>query len=89
MVMGVDPQKLAAMQSVSKFIKALVRIDYKESSLSIILSSDVPEAAALIPQLLEQFSGALAQQLASFFAIEGEIVEVNKPDAKPEQGKQT
>jgi len=32
----------------------------------------------LIPNLLDQFSTALAQQLSSFFAIQGEIVEIGK-----------
>lgn len=79
--MGVDPQKLAQMQRVSQYIDGLIRVDYKEQTVSIKLSSGVPDAKALIPQLLSQFSEALAQQLSAFFAVKGEIVEVNRPDA--------
>jgi len=78
MVMGVDPAQMAKMQEVSQFIKATVTIGYKENSLHILFSTDNPEAIALIPQLLEQFSNALATQLSSFFAIKGEIIEKGK-----------
>jgi len=82
MVMGVDPQKMAQMQAVSQYINGVIRIDYAESMVTIKFSSERPEAKELIPELLEQFSGALATQLSSFFAIKGELVEVNKPKPK-------
>lgn len=77
--MGVDPEKMAQMQKTSQHINGKIRIDYKANAVTIELSSIVPEAAAIIPDLLDQFSGALAQQLSAFFAIKGEIIEVNKP----------
>ena len=80
--MGVDPQKIAEMQKVSQHIKGVIRVDYSINTATIQLSSAIPDAAALIPQLLEQFAGSLAQQLSSFFAIKGEIIEVNKPSVK-------
>jgi len=76
--LGVDPQKVLEMQKVSKYITAELRIDYKEKSVAIRMFSDVPEAAALIPELLGQFTDALGQQLNSVFAITGRIIEVNK-----------
>ena len=80
MVFGVDPKKLAAMQKVSKFIKAAIKIDYIENKVELAFSSENPEASKLIASLLDQFSGGLAQQLSAFFAIEGELTEVGKPD---------
>ncbi len=82
MVFGVDPRKLAAMQKVSKFIKAEIKVDYVEKRVELAFSSKDPEAVKLLDSLLEQFSGGLAQQLSAFFAIEGEITEVGKPDDK-------
>ena len=82
MVFGVDPRKLAAMQKVSKFIKAKITVDYVENRVELAFSSEDPEAVKLISSLLEQFSGGLAQQLSSFFAIDGVITEVGKPDEK-------
>jgi len=78
MMPGVDPKQMAAMQEVSKFIRGVVRVDYTNNTLVVAFSSDMPNAAALIPNLLDQFSTALTQQLSSFFAIQGEIIEVGK-----------
>jgi len=82
MGMGIDPRQLAAVQEVSKDIKAEIRADYKENTVLFSLFSEVPEAQALIPNLLEQFTSALSQQLSSMFAIKGEIVEVAKGSAE-------
>ena len=79
--MGVDPAQVIEMQKVSQYITAELKIDYTEKSVVIKLDSDVAEAAALIPQLLSQFTDALAQQLNSFFAITCKIIEVNKPES--------
>ncbi len=79
-MLGLDPAKIAAMQETSKHIKGVIRVDYKESTVSLKLSSTVPEAEVIIPDLASQLAGALAQQLQAFFAIEGEIIETNKPD---------
>ncbi len=78
--MGVDPAQLIEMQKVSKFITAELRIDYAENKVVITMASEVQEAVNLIPELLGQFTDALGQQLNSFFAITGKIVEVNKPE---------
>ena len=79
--MGVDPEKMMAMQRVSQFINSVIRVDYKAKTVTVSMASDHSEAAALIPGLLDQFSTALATQLSSIFAIKGEIVEVNKPES--------
>jgi len=76
---GVNPQQMAEMQKISQHISSEIRIDYAAKSVTISMFSAYPEAQALIPQLLDQFSGVLAQQLSAFFAIRGEIVEVGKP----------
>ncbi len=77
-MMGLDPKQMAAMQEVSKFIKGVIRVNYNDNTMQIAFTSDMPNAAALIPNLLDQFSTALATQLSSFFAIKGEIIEIGK-----------
>lgn len=78
MMQGIDPKQMAAMQEVSKFIKGVIRVNYNDNTMQVAFSSEVLNARALIPNLLDQFSTALAQQLSSFFAIEGQIIEVGK-----------
>ncbi len=77
-MMGLDPKQMAAMQEVSKFIKGVIRVNYNDNTIQIAFSSDTPSAQALIPNLMDQFTTALTTQLSSFFAIEGEIVEIGK-----------
>ncbi len=77
--LGVDPAQMAEVQKVSKHILGKIKVDYAANTVTIGLSSDITEAAGIIPNILSQFAGALATQLSSFFAIRGEIVEVNKP----------
>lgn len=79
-MMGVNPAQLAKMQEVSRFIKAKVTVEYGKGSVTIQFNSDVPEAVALIPSLLDQFTSALASQLSAYFAIDGELIEKNKPE---------
>ena len=78
--MGIDPQKLARVQAVSQFIEAKVTVDFNKGSVLLELSSDNPAAVALIPEVMSQFSSALATQLHSYFAIEGEILEIAKKE---------
>lgn len=77
-MLGLDPTKLAQMQAVSKNIKARIEIDYTTNVTTLAFTTDDPAAAALIPNLMEQFSGALATQLSTFFSITGELVETGK-----------
>ncbi len=80
-MMGVNPAQLAEMQKTSQFIKAKVVVDYEEGSVKIGFHSENPEAVALIPSLLDQFTSALASQLSAYFAIDGELIEKNKPES--------
>lgn len=85
MVMGIDPKKLAAVQEISKHINASIELNFKTEQVILSLVSDVPEAKAAIPDLLEQFTNGLATQLSSFFAIKGEIEQVGaKPGETPQ-----
>ncbi len=77
-MMGLDPKQMAAMQEVSKFIKGAIRVNYNDNTMLVAFTSEMPNAAALIPNLLDQFSNALATQLSSFFEIKGEITEIGK-----------
>lgn len=78
MVLGVDPAKLLEMQRVTKHISGIVRVDYATNTMTVSLSSPVPEAAAVIPSLLGQFADSLAVQFSTYLAIKGQIIEVNK-----------
>lgn len=82
--MMADPVKLARTQAVTKYINGIIRVDYGAKSVTVSLSSSVPEAAKVIPELLESFGVSLAQQFSTMFAIQGEIIEVDKP---PEMNK--
>ncbi len=76
MAMPINPQQLAAVQAVSHHIKGKITIDYAESSVNVGLTSENEEAKALLPNLISQLAEALAIQLTSYFAIEGNIVEL-------------
>jgi len=78
--MGVKPEQIAKVQAVSKYIKGSIRINYPENTIQLTLTSDMEEAKKLIPNMMNQFAENLATQLSSFFAIEGEIVEVGKTE---------
>ena len=80
MVMPVNPEQLAAVQKVSHHIKGKITIDHAAPSVLVELSTNNEEAKLLLPQLIAQLGDALAVQLTSYFAIDGEIVEKNKPD---------
>jgi len=79
----VDPAQLAAMQQKTRNIKALIRVDYPAQNLTLSLTTDDPEGAQMVPQILEQFSKQLATQLSSFMAMEGKIVEKHGEEEKP------
>lgn len=78
MLPGIDPQQLQRVQSVSKNIKGSIRIDYKENTVLLEFKTDVDGAKQMIPNMMSQFADSLATQLSSFFAIQGEIIEINK-----------
>lgn len=75
MMPGIDPQRMAKVQAVSSRISGEITVSHSEGVVNLKLSSDDIEAQALIPNLVEQFSQALAQQLSAIFAIKGEIIE--------------
>ncbi len=76
MTMGVDPQKLMQVQGTTRFIKAEIRVDISSSRISLTMESENEEARAVIPKLLNQMATALATQLSTYFAIQGEIIDV-------------
>lgn len=74
----VDPQKMAEVQRVSQHINGKIEVNYAARTVTVELSSAIPEAVEIIPQLLEQFANSLAQQFSAIFAIKGEIIEIGK-----------
>ena len=88
MVMPVNPEQLAAVQKVSHHIKGKITIDHADFSVLVKLSTENEEAKALLPQLIGQLGEALAIQLTSYFAIDGEIADKNKPEPPAADGPQ-
>lgn len=82
---SVNQEQMAKVQQFSQFIVAQIRVDYKESVILIGLATDHPEAKKIVNDLLHQFPELLATQLSAIFAIQGEIVEVNKGDEEQVQ----
>lgn len=78
MPLGVDPAKLAEVQQVSRHVKAEIVADYNENTVSIKLSSENPQAALIVPDLVRQFAEGLATQLKTYFDIKGELIEIGK-----------
>lgn len=76
----VDPAQLAAMQQRTRNITPLIRVDYKAQTLTLSLTTEDPEGAQMIPQILGQFAQQLATQLDSFMAMKGKIVEHGKEE---------
>ena len=76
--MGVNAAQMAKAQEVGKLITGVVRIDYKENTMTLKLETKSPEAKDVVTQIIGQFGESLAMQLKAMFAIEGEIIEVGK-----------
>jgi len=78
MMPSINPQDLQKVQEFSKHITGEIRVDYSDCSVKLTLKTNNEQSKIIIPNLLSQFSENLATQMSSFFAIDGEIVEVNK-----------
>lgn len=77
---GLDKKKMAQAQQISGKVQSLIRIDHKAKSILILFDTEDKEAADFIDNtLLTQLPATFAQQLGLFFAIKGEIIDVNKP----------
>ena len=76
---GVDPQKMAQVQQLTSNIRGTILVDYSTNRVDIQFETDNAEAKKALPSFMESFSQSLAQQLSSFFAIQGKIIEKNKP----------
>lgn len=80
MLGGLDPRKMAEAQKISGRVSASIRIDHEANTMLILFNTDDPEALIFVKDtLLVQLPTVFAQQLGAFFAIKGEIVDVNKP----------
>lgn len=71
-----DPQKMAQVQQVTSKIDATIEVDYAKNSLALSMKSRDEEASNAIGGLLDQLATGLATQLQAFFAIKGEIIEI-------------
>lgn len=76
---GVDPQRVAELQKTSMKIKAKVVVDQKTKAIQLSLSTDDPEAAALIPNMLTVLAEGMDMQFSVMFGIK---VEKSKGDIK-------
>lgn len=75
---NVDPEQLRQAQIVGSKINCAVRIQYDKDTIQIMFHAVEPDAKTFIVRLLEQFGLSLAEQLSTFFAIKGEILETGK-----------
>lgn len=76
MFQGIDPEHIKQVQEVTRHIRSEVRVDKKEGKITLSLSTDNPDAAQTIPNMLEQFATGLCQQMYIMFAISSEWVDV-------------
>ncbi len=76
---GLNEQKMAAAQRVTQHINPVITADYKENRIIVELSSQDPEAAAQIPNFIQQYTSMFAQQLSMLFAMKGKIINVGTP----------
>ena len=67
-------QEMLKMQEFTKKIRYVIHTDGKANSLEVHLESDDPEAAKLIPQILEGLFKTTAQGLYQMFGMEGKRV---------------
>jgi hypothetical protein len=67
-------EQLARMQVLSKKIRYIVHTEDKENRVEIILKTDDPEAAKLLPQIREGLVDSSTQMLYQMFAMQGERV---------------
>jgi len=67
-------QEMLKMQQYTKKIHYVIHTDGKANSLEVRLESDDPEAAQLIPQILEGLFKTTAQGLYQMFGMEGKRV---------------
>lgn len=77
-MLGVDPQELARAQEYGQHLHADIRVDYSAYTVEMKFTSDVSGLDQFIKEFLQQFSVGLANQLHSYFAVKGQIVEVGK-----------
>jgi len=76
---GVDPKQAAEVQKTSSKVNAEVKILYKENEIRLKLTPTTTESKAFVDKFLPNFANTMSQQLAMFFGIKGEIVDVGKP----------
>lgn len=75
MMLGVDPNQLAQIQAVTKNLKAQIVVSRNKLELTVVTAApDVVADQSVIQQLVDSLATSLAQQLSSFFAIQGELV---------------
>ncbi len=67
-------QDMLKMQQFTKKIRYVVHTDGASNSLEVKLESDDPEAAQLIPQILEGLLKSTANGLYQMFGMEGKRV---------------
>ena len=78
MGVGADPQQMAAVKAITSNIRAQMRVDKAERSLTLKLNYDgqSQEVHQAVQNLLSQLTDQFATQLDVFFGIKGEIIEV-------------
>lgn len=73
---ALDPKKVKQVQALTENVKGEILVNYNDYTITVKFMPDNDTSAEFIKTLLPQFSETLANQLFSFFKIQGEIVEV-------------
>lgn len=79
MMPNMDPQKMKEVQAVSGQINAEIRIVHPEHELRLKFIPTSPESMNFVKKFIPSFAETIAMQLSSFFSINGEIIDVDKP----------
>ena len=78
MMPGIDPAQMAAVQKVSSKIQAEIRLIHADNEIRLKLVPSDPQSADFVSKFIPTFAENIAQQLSTFFGIQGEIIDVTK-----------
>ncbi len=67
-------EELVKIQALTQKIHYIIHTDEKENRVEVILKTDDPEAAQVLPQLREGIVASTTQMLYQMFAMTGERV---------------
>jgi hypothetical protein len=67
-------EQLARTQQITKNVKYIVHTEDSENRVEVTLETDDPDAAQLLPQIMEGIVSSVTQMLYQMFDMKGERV---------------